>query len=269
MKPILVVGDAMHDVYHLGAADRLSAECPIPVVKIKMTLTSPGGAANVAKNLEAMGEGVRTVFGFNRPTKNRLVVGDRQIARWDTEDWCEPPQAGVLGALLKSCRAVVVSDYRKGSITAGVVEQIAQAGLPTFVDTKGDPSCWLGKATVVFPNEKEYAEYQKVYEQFRLVVLKRGQNGMELRGNWNGRSELWFSAAAEAKQVRSVNGAGDTVLAAFVSEHLRNGCSETVANRAWRFAAAAAAAAVERPYTAVVERQVVEERLGRAGRVAA
>jgi bifunctional ADP-heptose synthase (sugar kinase/adenylyltransferase) len=254
---IAVVGDAMEDVYWVGTSNRLSPEAPIPVVKITDVFDLPGGAANVAVNLEAMGDVVARLYNSWQPIKNRLMLGEQQLARWDQNDYCSP--FGLIHERVKDCDAVVVADYLKGSITTTVVEVLyAQKlhGKRIFIDTKGDPSCWLGVATVVFPNEKEYLQYQSVYEQFELVVRKRGPLGCMLMS----RGHFWASYPAEARKVVSVNGAGDTVVAAFVSEWGRCEWQESMANRALRFANTAGAIACEGAYTSVVTRKQVEAR---------
>jgi D-beta-D-heptose 7-phosphate kinase / D-beta-D-heptose 1-phosphate adenosyltransferase len=54
----LVIGDAMLDSYLEGEADRLCREGPVPVVRKKSELHVPGGAANTAANLRALGASV-------------------------------------------------------------------------------------------------------------------------------------------------------------------------------------------------------------------
>ena len=52
---ILVVGDIMLDRYWHGDTDRISPEAPVPVVHVRNIEERPGGAANVAMNLAALG----------------------------------------------------------------------------------------------------------------------------------------------------------------------------------------------------------------------
>src|SRR5579863_10188077 len=51
----LVIGDAMLDTYIEGTAARLCAEGPVPVVSKTTERRIPGGAANTAANLRALG----------------------------------------------------------------------------------------------------------------------------------------------------------------------------------------------------------------------
>jgi len=52
---VLVVGDVMLDRYWHGGTSRISPEAPVPVVKVDQIEDRPGGAANVALNIAALG----------------------------------------------------------------------------------------------------------------------------------------------------------------------------------------------------------------------
>ncbi len=52
---VLVVGDVMLDRYWFGDVNRISPEAPVPVAKIGKTEHRAGGAANVARNIAALG----------------------------------------------------------------------------------------------------------------------------------------------------------------------------------------------------------------------
>ena len=52
---VLVVGDVMLDRYWHGGTSRISPEAPVPVVKVEQIEDRPGGAANVALNIAALG----------------------------------------------------------------------------------------------------------------------------------------------------------------------------------------------------------------------
>src|SRR5690606_11623389 len=54
---VLVVGDVMVDRYWYGDTSRISPEAPVPVVKVGRQEDRPGGAANVALNISALGAG--------------------------------------------------------------------------------------------------------------------------------------------------------------------------------------------------------------------
>ncbi len=52
---LLVVGDVMLDRYWFGEVSRISPEAPVPVVHVNKEEVRPGGAANVARNIVALG----------------------------------------------------------------------------------------------------------------------------------------------------------------------------------------------------------------------
>ncbi len=148
----MVIGDVMLDCFVSGAVSRISPEAPVPVLQFQSESFMPGGAANVARNLTALG--VRTsLFGVTggdregrklksllkkervdccglhsspkRTTslKTRIVTRQQQIVRVDREivrelDSAEQDnlQTQILAALLKAS-AVILGDYGKGTIT--------------------------------------------------------------------------------------------------------------------------------------------------------
>src|SRR5210317_2120519 len=54
-KRVFVVGDLMLDAYVTGRVERISPEAPVPVVHVTEESSRPGGAANVALNVQALG----------------------------------------------------------------------------------------------------------------------------------------------------------------------------------------------------------------------
>lgn len=56
---VVVYGDLMLDRYWYGPVMRVSPEAPVPVVNINHTEARPGGAANVALNMAALGTSVK------------------------------------------------------------------------------------------------------------------------------------------------------------------------------------------------------------------
>lgn len=72
---VLIVGDVMLDQYWHGGTSRISPEAPVPVVKIKKTDNRPGGAANVAANLVALGCQIKLLGAIGRDTAGELLHG--------------------------------------------------------------------------------------------------------------------------------------------------------------------------------------------------
>src|SRR5574344_2008953 len=124
--PVLVVGDVMLDRYWYGATSRISPEAPVPVVKVGQIEDRPGGAANVALNIAALGApvkvlgvtgadeaasalterlnsvGVETHFQVcaEQPTivKLRVMSRHQQLLRMDFEEPFATDQAAFLAA---------------------------------------------------------------------------------------------------------------------------------------------------------------------------
>ncbi|MEY2896937.1 MAG: hypothetical protein RL669_1206, partial [Pseudomonadota bacterium] len=186
---ILVVGDVMLDRYWFGDTDRISPEAPVPVVKVASTDERLGGAANVARNMSALGvqAGVLAVIGDDEPgralqallaragiaghlhvdpaisttVKLRVVARRQQMLRADFES--QPAGESLLAhldayaELLPRYDAVVLSDYGKGGLThiARMIEAARAAGKPVLVDPKGDDYSRYAGATLVTPNRAE------------------------------------------------------------------------------------------------------------------
>jgi D-beta-D-heptose 7-phosphate kinase / D-beta-D-heptose 1-phosphate adenosyltransferase len=192
---VTVVGDAMLDTYHFGESTRVSPEAPIPVVRVTRTIESPGGAANVARNLvhlEAaaglvgvcgdddegrrlaallLGLGIDArLMADARPTtrKLRAVVGHHQVARLDFEAGGPVPAAveaalvAEIGSRVPRSSAIIISDYGKGVCTARVcsatIAGAAARGIPVVADPKGRDWERYAGATVITPNLAELGE---------------------------------------------------------------------------------------------------------------
>ena len=191
-RRVLVVGDAMLDQYWFGDVERISPEAPVPVVRVQRREERLGGAANVARNVAAVGvrTALLTVLGdddaghsVNRllsqagiepqvhldpslPTTVKLrVIGRRQqMLRVDFEN---VPEAETLAALLDNYVSllpandlVILSDYGKGGLAhiAGMIEKACAAGKPVLVDPKGDDYARYKGATLLTPNRTELRE---------------------------------------------------------------------------------------------------------------
>lgn len=191
---VLVVGDLMLDEFVWGHVSRISPEAPVPVVEVSRRSFTPGGAANTAANVGALGgepvlagvvgddpggdrlnellagQGVDTAPVVRDPshpttTKTRVIAHSQQVVRIDHESpgpFAEAVQSALLGRIagvLPSVRGCVVSDYGKGVVTAGFVGKLIELarghGVPVVVDPKGTDYRKYRGATVVKPNQHE------------------------------------------------------------------------------------------------------------------
>lgn len=194
---VVVVGDVMVDAYAWGFTERMSPEAPVPVVQIKQTENRPGGAANVALNLAALGvqvalvslvgsdvaaqnliqlleaEGIATsglVQSVERPTtiKTRIMSGNRQLLRLDDEstaDASESESAQILTAFetaLHQADAVIFQDYDKGVLHAGNIPKLmhlcAEKGIRTAIDPKKKNFFAYHGSSLFKPNLKELGD---------------------------------------------------------------------------------------------------------------
>jgi rfaE bifunctional protein kinase chain/domain len=189
---VLVAGDVMLDRYWFGEVERISPEAPVPVVKIARSEERPGGAANVARNVSALGsqatllsvvgndeagaalekllagEGVRASLlrdpAVLTTVKLRVIGRQQQLLRIDFET---PPSHEVLAAkladyerLVQDADVVILSDYGKGGLThiASMIDRARAAGKTVLVDPKGDDYTRYRNATVLTPNRTELRE---------------------------------------------------------------------------------------------------------------
>src|SRR5688500_6460204 len=154
-KRIVVVGDAMLDVYLSGDVDRVSPEAPVPVVRVRERRHALGGAANVAQNvvaigstcdlvavvgadpgaavlrtmLDELGGGSASLVTVHRSTtqKTRVVARSQQLLRVDEEDDADLTGAEMQKVLDAVHRAVahadalVLEDYNKGVLVPPVI----------------------------------------------------------------------------------------------------------------------------------------------------
>lgn len=190
---VVIVGDAMLDMYLLGDVDRISPEAPVPVVRVRERRMALGGAANVAQNVAALGaecdlvavvgadsagrqlrerlaEGgmqSRSLVEVPRPTttKTRVMARAQQLVRFDEEedtDLSDAEVALVLGAIeraLPDATALVFEDYNKGVLVPAVIAEATrmalQKGIPIVVDPKYRNFFAYRGATVFKPNRRE------------------------------------------------------------------------------------------------------------------
>lgn len=190
---ILVLGDVMLDGYASGRVDRISPEAPVPVLRHLSSREVPGGGANVAMNIAALGArpylvglvgeddeaqrltrllaeaGVETRFvsAPERPTtfKLRILADNHQMLRIDKEEVgaasveMELELLSAALAVLPDVSSVILSDYGKGCLTnriiSDVITEAERRGVPVFVDPKrSDFSVYAG-ATFITPNRSE------------------------------------------------------------------------------------------------------------------
>ena len=189
---VLVVGDSMLDRYWYGGVERISPEAPVPVIAVNRCDERPGGAANVARNVQALGakcdllsvsgsdneadtleqllreEGVNCRLQrdklLNTTVKLRVISQNQQLIRIDFDmPGSKDARAQLLDRYLEGLRQfqlVIVSDYGKGGL-GSISEMIAAAraaGIPVVVDPKGDDYSLYRGADLLTPNRREFEQ---------------------------------------------------------------------------------------------------------------
>ncbi|MEZ8027205.1 bifunctional D-glycero-beta-D-manno-heptose-7-phosphate kinase/D-glycero-beta-D-manno-heptose 1-phosphate adenylyltransferase HldE [Enterovibrio norvegicus] len=187
---VLVVGDVMLDRYWYGPTGRISPEAPVPVVKINQTEERPGGAANVAMNIAALGGKARLIglvgqdeqasvlnetlsslkvdcnfvglADYPTITKLRVMSRNQQLIRLDFEEGFHnvdvAPILERIEASLPHTKAMILSDYAKGALenVQPMIQLARRAGIPTLVDPKGADFERYRGATLLTPNMSEF-----------------------------------------------------------------------------------------------------------------
>ncbi|MEJ2405449.1 MAG: bifunctional D-glycero-beta-D-manno-heptose-7-phosphate kinase/D-glycero-beta-D-manno-heptose 1-phosphate adenylyltransferase HldE [Candidatus Thiodiazotropha sp.] len=187
---VLVVGDLMLDRYWQGTAAKISPEAPVPVVHVRDTEERPGGGANVALNMNALGvsvslcglvgddeaggalvrqlenTGVRchvqVESGLPTITKLRVISQHQQLLRLDFEQpmWdCDlAPLEAHYQRQLAQTDLVILSDYAKGTLQQpqALIQAARAQEVPVLVDPKGHDFEKYRNATLLTPNLKEF-----------------------------------------------------------------------------------------------------------------
>ena len=190
-RTLWVVGDVMLDEYLMGSVERISPEAPVPVLRVENRELRPGGAANVARQIAALGARVvlagvagadpsaedllglceqcgvdaRAVVRapYRQTTrKTRALSRGHQLLRVDSEDTA-PVEESTIRELLGSLQSgpepsvILVSDYAKGVVTPGLIQSLRRAapGCRILVDPKRHDLGVYRGAQILTPNLAE------------------------------------------------------------------------------------------------------------------
>jgi len=186
---VLVAGDVMLDRYWFGEVERISPEAPVPVVRVARCEDRLGGAANVARNVAALGAQATLVgiIGADEPgshvarllkeaqianhlavdaqlpttLKMRVLGRQQQLLRVDFEATPSPDALAAAEASVRKLLAdhdvLVLSDYAKGALAhaARLIAFAREANVPVLVDPKGEDYTRYRGADLITPNRLE------------------------------------------------------------------------------------------------------------------
>jgi len=273
--PVVVVGDIILDRYIWGAVSRISPEAPIPVVDVVKIENRLGGAGNVLMNLKSLGAEAR-LCGFvgddaesetvlkllsdsdvdrdgimidrGRPTclKTRVIAHAQHVVRIDQESAIvqgvalREGFAALVDAHIDEARAVIVSDYAKGAVSAPLMKKLIEArsagrlglpGKPLVIDPRPVNYELYQKVDIAKPNrrEAEAASGMKINDresavkagkfllkkwEAQMILVSLGEDGLVIVTDSEGPGIVRDTVARE---VFDVSGAGDTVTAIFTA----------------------------------------------------
>ncbi|MBW2984843.1 D-glycero-beta-D-manno-heptose-7-phosphate kinase [Candidatus Woesearchaeota archaeon] len=217
-KKVLVIGDVMLDKYIVGDVSRISPEAPVQVVKVTSEGFAPGGAANVANNLSALGgssfmvgivgkDNTRDILFreftrrninvdgiFNDETKPtiqkvRILAMGQQLLRVDYEkvDGANELIGGKIidfvNQKINEIDAVIVSDYAKGVVTEklmkNLTELVKNKNKILVVDPKPKHMALYQGATLITPNHKEASSMVGIEVKSDEDMVKVGNKLLE------------------------------------------------------------------------------------------
>ena len=216
-RRVLVVGDVMLDHFLWGNVKRISPEAPVPVVDFESESFMPGGAANVARNLTALGASVElfglvgkddgakklravlktdgvnaaglTAVGDRITTrKSRVIAHHQQVVRIDRETKA-PVNKRVTRRLLTTIEkelqdadAIVVGDYNKGVVTQELLNGLRALCKPRGIWLSLDPKpahrLDLSGLSLITPNRQEVFELGGISDDTRQANPLKDKNLM-------------------------------------------------------------------------------------------
>jgi len=215
---VIVFGDLILDEFLWGTVDRISPEAPVPVVWVERESAMPGGAANVASNIAALGgqpflvgvvgddpaghrlrrllsdQGMDTsgiVVDRTRPTtiKTRVVAHHQQVVRIDRERATSIDRGlgqqclAALTGQLAAAHGVIIEDYGKGVVTPALIRAVIEAAKRArrviAVDPKQEHIAYYRGVTALTPNRQEAAQAARLPITDRAGLLKVGRRLMQ------------------------------------------------------------------------------------------
>ena len=172
----IVIGDTMVDTYLWGKVDRLSPEAPVPIVAVNKREDRLGGAANVSRNIQALGatpvlfsvigndekgkafeelldkreiskKGIFVDPKRKTTVKNRIISGGKQVVRVDEEsiEYISPEiEEWLIKAITEEINStkidvIIFVDYDKGILTPNLFSTINELAREKGIPTSVDP----------------------------------------------------------------------------------------------------------------------------------
>ncbi len=258
---ICVLGEVMLDKYTYGRVERINPEAPVPILHVVDERYTLGGAGNVANNLISLNEPVYLMSVCNekeefgkciknlcekrnikyhfitdgRPTivKHRFVAlgYNQQLLRVDYEENhpldCNYSKMFVDKILEFSPNILIISDYAKGLITEGLMENIKkQFKGRILIDPKPKNINLYENVYLIKPNLKEASEIvgreiknnNNDVEKAGLDIMDKYNANVVITRSEKGSTLITIDGeihhiSTDVKEIHDVSGAGDTYIA--------------------------------------------------------
>jgi rfaE bifunctional protein kinase chain/domain len=175
-QKVLIVGDVMIDSYLWGHVERISPEAPVPVVSISKKEMRPGGAANVAINIQSLGAtpvlcsvvgndasandfikllkecgmtttGILKSKGRTTTVKTRVIGNHHQLLRVDEEvsnELSKQESELFVKTIIDSINkhkpdVIIFEDYDKGALNVQVITSVIAEARKRKIPVAVDP----------------------------------------------------------------------------------------------------------------------------------
>ncbi len=172
----MIIGDVMIDTYFWGKVNRISPEAPVPIIARTDIEHRLGGAANVARNVKALGakpilcsvigddekgkvllelmqskemttKGIVVSNSRVTTTKTRIISNNQHLLRVD-EEYSKPVAKELEISLIDRIKSIIgttkidsiiFQDYDKGVITKSLIQAVVEIANSRNIPTLVDP----------------------------------------------------------------------------------------------------------------------------------
>lgn len=219
---ITVIGEISEDRFFYGEVKRICPEAPVPVLHPVNTVSSPGMAGNVVRNLQAIDTEIKinVIHQKNRIIKTRYVdfKSNHMFLRIDEGE--DNIDSFYLSSKtiesIKNSDAVIISDYNKNFLTNNDIIKIGSLAKLSILDTKRIlTQKIIDSVSFIKVNEYEYLKNEELLvNNLNKVIKTVGANGA-----------IFNSTNYPSPKIRytiDVSGAGDTFTASFIYKYLKS-----------------------------------------------
>jgi len=224
---ILVIGEECRDVFVYGNSNRLCPDVPAPVFIPTHSTSTRGMAGNTERNLKALGQQATKITQMTQSgktiKKTRYIESkvNYTFLRVDEgEDTVEPYVSNLSEEAIRSYDAIAISDYGKGFLSELDIEKFCKNNANTFLDTKKTLGDFCREAKIIKINSPEYeAIKNKINEKewVNKLIVTLGDRGCMYQKD-NGFNYY----PVDTVDVFDLSGAGDTFLAALITNYLES-----------------------------------------------